>query len=84
MKEKGKMKMEIHNLVPNSSRRSFYGKAKVIVEDGVETLFSYDTPIIRRENGNLKRLWGGWSETTGRHIAAFCGLSKPEFLKMPL
>jgi len=76
--------MEIKNLIPNDSHKSFYGKAKVMVENGVETLLSYDTPILRRENGNLKRLWGGWSATTGRHIAAFCGLNKAGFLKLPM
>ena len=76
--------MEIRKLIPNNSRKSFYGKAWVAVEDGIETLISYGTPIIRRENGKLKRLWGGWSATTGRHIAAFCGLGKTDFLKMSL
>lgn len=76
--------MKIYNLVPNDSRKSFYGKALVFEDNGAETLFSYGTPIIRRENGNLKRLWDGWSVTTGRHIAAFCGLNKAQFMEMPV
>lgn len=35
-------------------------------------------------NGNVIRLWNGWSATTGRHIASFCGLNKKEFLNLPL
>ena len=49
-------------------------------DDGAKTLLSYNTPIIRRNpDGTLKRLWFGWSATTGRHIASFCGLSKKQF-----
>jgi len=25
-------------------------------------------------------LWGGWSNTTGKHIKAFCGLNKAGFM----
>lgn len=56
-------------------------KAHIVYEeDGTETLFSYETPIIeRRPDGTLKRLWYGWSATTGRHIGKFCGLNKKQF-----
>ena len=56
-------------------------KARIVYEeDGTETLFSYDTPIIERKpDGSLNRLWYGWSATTGRHIKAFCGLNKKGF-----
>ena len=48
---------------------------------GNETLYSYNTPIIKRlVNGSLVRLWGGWSNTTGKHIKAFCGLNKAGFI----
>ena len=62
-------------------QKSFYGKAKVeIKDDGTETLYSYGTPIIRRNpDGTLKRLWFGWSATTGKHIISFCGLNKKQF-----
>ena len=62
-------------------QKSFYGKAKVeIKDDGTETLYSYGTPIIRRNpDGTLKRLWFGWSATTGTHIKSFCGLNKKQF-----
>ena len=72
---------KMHDLIPCDGHKSFYGKAKVVIEDdGAKTLLSYNTPIIRRNpDGTLKRLWFGWSATTGRHIASFCGLSKKQF-----
>lgn len=70
-------------LIPTDGRKSFYGKAYVIVDDdGTETLYSYDTAIIKRNNGHLTRLWNGYSVTTQRHIKAFCGLNKAEFINM--
>ncbi len=65
-------------------RKSFYGKAKVEVSpDGSETLYSYNTPIIKKmASGDLVKLWSGWSATTGRHIAAFCGLNKAGFMAL--
>lgn len=73
--------MRTYELSTIDGRKSFYGKAKVrIDDDGTETLFSYDTPIIeRRPDGTLIRLWDDWSVTTGRHIKAFCGLNKKQF-----
>lgn len=74
---------KIYELKPSEfqNQKSFYGKALVKIEDdGTETLYSYNTPIISRDsNGNLKRIWQGYSMTTGRHIRAFCDLSKAEF-----
>jgi hypothetical protein len=76
--------MRKYELIPTDGRKSFYGKAYVIIdEDGTETLYSYDTPIIRRhKDGTLERLWDGWSATTGRHISAFCGLNKKGFMEL--
>lgn len=77
--------MRRYELIPTDGRKSFYGKA-VVVEDnnGNETLYSYGTPIIKRDtSGNLERLYGGWSATTGRHIKAFCGLNKAGFFALP-
>lgn len=78
--------MQIYELSPIDSRKSFYRKAKVYIgENGAEVLYSYDTPIIRRDiTGKLTRLYSGFTATTGRHIKAFCGLNKAEFLKLPL
>lgn len=77
--------MKMYDLIPHDGRKSFYGKARVLVEDnGTETLYSYETAIIKRTAaGELVRLWAGWSATTGRHIAAFCGLSKAGFMALP-
>ena len=62
--------------VEGQNVESFYGKAYVIAEeDGTETLFSYNTPIIRRNpDGTLARLWSGYSAKTGKHVFAFCGI----------
>lgn len=72
---------DVYELTPVDGRKSFYGKAKVYRDnEGNEVLYSYDTPIIcRTAAGDLKKLWNGWSMTTGRHIKAFCGLNKKEY-----
>lgn len=76
--------MRNYELIPVDGRKSFYGKAVVIVEDnGAETLYSYGTPIIKRlVSGELVKLWNDWTVTTGRHIKAFCGLSKAEYMSL--
>lgn len=77
-----KKKMKIYELKPTTSQKSFYGKAIVQVDDnGNETLYSYNTPIIKKYvDGTYKKLWDGWTATTGKHIRSFCGLSKAEFI----
>ena len=77
--------LKMYELTPNNGQKSFYGKARVIIAaDGTETLYSYDTAIIKRlPDGTLIKLWGGWSNTTGKHIKAFCGLNKAQFFKLP-
>lgn len=77
--------MERYELMPTNGRKSFYGKAFIEVDDnGVETLFSYLTPIIKRfPNGTLKRLYDEEpSLTTSTHIKSFCGLTKREFMAL--
>ena len=76
--------MRKYELTPTDGRKSFYGKAVVVVEDnGTETLYSYGTPIVKRlVSGELVKLWSGWSATTGRHIQAFCGLNKAAFMNL--
>ena len=78
--------MKIYDLIPTNGRKSFYGKAKVyIMDDGTKILYSYNTPIIKRTaTGELVRIWDKWSATTGQHIAAFCGMSKVEFMRLPV
>ena len=75
--------MKSYELTPKNGRKSFYGKAIIEVDDyGAETLFSYQTPIIKRfPNGTLKRLYDeAPSLTTCTHIKSFCGLTKREFM----
>ena len=76
--------MKEYELIPTDGRKSFYGKAVVIVEDnGTETLYSYGTPVIERlVSGELVKMWDGWTATTGRHVKAFCGLSKAEYMSL--
>lgn len=76
--------MKKYELTPTNGRKSFYGKAVVIVEkDGTETLCSYNTPIIKRTAaGELVKLWDGWTATTGRHITAFCELNKAAYMAL--
>ena len=76
--------MKKYELTPTNGRKSFHGKAVVIVEkDGTETLYSYNTPIIKRTAaGELVKLWDGWTATTGNHIAAFCGLNKAAYMAL--
>lgn len=46
-----------------------------------KTLFSYETPVLRVDkNGQMWRLWDGWSRTTGRHIKQFCDLFADEYI----
>jgi hypothetical protein len=77
-------RMKEYELKPTDGRKSFYGKAVVIVEDnGTETLYSYGTPIVKRlVSGELVKMWDGWTATTGRHIKAFCGLNKAAYMNL--
>ena len=77
-----KKKMKIYELKPITSQKSFYGKAIVEIDDnGDEILYSYNTPIIKKMvDGTYKKLWNGWTATTGKHIKAFSGLNKAAFM----
>lgn len=83
--ELGKKTSE-RELLPCDSRKSFYGKARACeYESGARVLFSYNTPVLAiLEDGERVDLWGGWSATTGRHIASFCGMNKAEYMALPL
>lgn len=76
--------MRKYELTPTDGRKSFYGKAVVVVEDnGTETLYSYGTPIVKRlVSGELVKMWDGWTTTTGRHIKTFCGLNKAAYMSL--
>jgi len=71
----------IYELTPQNGRKSFYGKAQVVInDDNTRTLFSYGTKIMTRNlDGTYTSHWGGWSATTGAHIASFSGLNKKQF-----
>ena len=64
--------MKIFELSPRyDSRKSFYGKARVIDhEDRTLELQSYDTIVSRCVNGKVEEL-GKWSATTTRHQKEF-------------
>lgn len=73
--------MRTYELAPIDGRKSFYGKAKVIIFDNDdELLTSYDTKIMMKtKDGKFIKYFDGWTQTTGRHIKAFCGMNKKEF-----
>ena len=80
--------MKTYELIPTpeQNQKSFYNKAMIKTnEDGTEFLYSYNTLILSKDiNGNYKRYWDGWSMTTGKHIKAFSGLNKKEFLNIKM
>lgn len=75
-----------YELTPHDGRKSFYKKAIVrVYDDGTEVLRSYGTDVMSRAPyGTLRRHWDRWSATTGRHVAAFCGINKAAWDKMPV
>ena len=64
---------EVYALIPRCGRKSYYGKANVILENGIIKLKSYQTIVCsyNRDTGHFSRLWGGYSATTMRHINSF-------------
>lgn len=63
---------KIYDLPCLDSRKSFYGKAKVIERDGETVLLSYNTEVAKiTESGEFVRLWSGSTQTTNRHIKSF-------------
>lgn len=65
--------MRIYELTPmKDSRKSFYGKAKVIEHDnGTIQLQSYNTIVCEIAGGVFRMLWDGRTQTTNRHINEF-------------
>lgn len=63
--------MKMFDLPCLDSRKSFYGKAKVIEDDDKITLISYNTPVCEIVNGEFRKIWNGHSMTTTRHINSF-------------
>lgn len=62
-------------------QKSYYGKAFVIEDNqGNKILQSYATQVAKIDkNGNLQKLWNGYSHTTMEHIKDFCKLYNVEF-----
>jgi hypothetical protein len=80
-----KQKTEIYELAPTNGRKSFYGKAKVIVSGNRRYLRSYDTIMgcIDVKTGKVHRYSDYHSNTTGCHVRAFFPDSAA-FWKLPL
>ena len=83
------MKNMMYELIPRpeQGQESFYGRAKVIIlPDDTEQLYSYDKLICENHNGQIIRRWPDnkkLSMTTAKHIKAFCGMTRKEFLAIP-
>ena len=68
------MNTEIYDLIPTNGRKSFYGKAKVIIQGGDKFLKSYDTIHCMVDKfGNVHRFSDYKSNTTCTHLKSFLG-----------
>ena len=65
-----KKKMLIYLEPIYDSRKSFYSKAKVLIEGNKKILISYNTKVAEIENDKAK-IFGFYSHTTMRHIKEF-------------
>ena len=64
--------MKIFELTPTNGRKSFNGKARVIEENGVSKLLSYDTFVAEFNHAeNKMKVNGYFSPTTATHINSF-------------
>jgi len=64
--------MQVFELTPTNGRKSFGGKAKVVVENGVAKLLSYSTIVAEYKIGEKEYKENGkYSTTTNTHITAF-------------
>lgn len=74
---KGLSPLIVTELKPlEGQQKSFYKKAHLAsYKGGFSVLWSYDTPIIlwKVSSGLKRKLWGGWTKTTSKHIKAFVG-----------
>ena len=55
-------------------------QTELVLNDGTQVLFSYETPVACWIDGQFYRTDKKWSQTTSRHINkwAHCALSKPQ------
>ena len=64
--------MKVFELTPTNGRKSFGNKAKVIVDNGVAKLLSYETIVAEVDLAtNEFKVNGSYSQTTNSHIKAF-------------
>lgn len=64
--------LKAYDLPCLDARKSFYGKAKVIMEENRVLLKSYNTIVGYISEGKFHRTWNGYSQTTVRHVSSFC------------
>lgn len=73
IKESSEVREARYGLEPQyDARKSFYGKAHVESDNGVLTLYSYNTPVCRIDGDKVTLLdmWDS-SQTTLRHVKEF-------------
>lgn len=59
-------------LTPHNNQKSYYGKAKVIEENGISRLKSYATIVAEyNHHTNKIKVFGYYSPTTARYINSF-------------
>lgn len=77
-------KTEMYELTPTNGRKSFYGKAKVVVKNGWRYLRSYETIMGGIDpNGTMHRYSDYHTMTTGSHVKSFFDDVK-SFWKLPV
>mgnify|MGYP003504222384 CR=1 FL=1 len=70
-------------------QKNYYGKAKTRTENNATILKSYNTDVLKIENGKIVKLWSGYSKTTMQHINdfllqnGFTPLNKKQWLDLP-
>lgn len=65
------MSRQMYDLIPQyDSAKSFGSKARVEIEDGVKTLYSYNTKVAEISEGHLS-VFNTQSATTLRHVKEF-------------
>ena len=62
----------------------YFGKPRIVSGFRKKLLISYNIPVAMIDKKGIHRLWNGWSNATGDHIKQFCGLSKEDFMKLPV
>jgi len=64
--------MKTFELDPINGKKSFYGKCKVIEENRISYLYSYDLLVAYyNDEKNTMKVNGYYSQTTASHINAF-------------